>query len=195
MGVAVEEKYLTIEEYIEFEKTSDSKHEYRDGKLYEMAGAKLPHNLIAGEILILINLLLRSGKVNCRAVGSDQKIYIPSTNRGAFGDVTAFCGKPIFQDDNQFLLTNPTLIVEVLSDGTRSYDKGDKFDHYRALPSFREYVLVEPEKSWVQVRYLKDPENDLWQFSTVTNLEEIVKLQSLGIELKLKDIYEVTNNI
>ena len=129
--------------------------------------------------------------MNCQAIGSDQKIYIPLANRGLFGDVTVYCGKPEFHDKNSYLLANPLLIVEVLSKSTQSYDKGEKFDLYRSLPSFREYLLVAQDKPSVQARYLQDPENDLWKYSNAEGLESSIRLQSIGMELKLKDIYSV----
>lgn len=191
MGTEVAEKFMTLDEYIEFEKKSESKHEYRNGKLYEMAGGRLPHNLIGGKIFnLLTNQFEASGK-KCQAVGSDQKIYIPLVNRGIFGDVTVYCGKAEFHDENQFLLTNPLLVVEVLSKSTQSYDKGDKFDLYRTLPSFREYLLVAQHEPTVQARYLQDPENDLWKYSHASGLDSSILLQSIGIELSLKDIYSV----
>jgi Uma2 family endonuclease len=183
MEVAVEKQFLTLDEYIEFEKRSESKHEYRNGKLFEMAGGKLPHNLIAGKIFNLLSNYIETSGKKCHAVNSDQKIYIPLANRGTFGDVAVFCGK------GQYLLTNPLLVVEVLSKSTQSYDKGDKFDLYRSLPSFREYMLVAQNEPSVQVRYLKDPEEDLWQYSNATGLDGTVRLQSLDLVLQMKDIY------
>lgn len=135
MGVEVAKGFMTLEEYIEFEKTSGSKHEYRNGKLYETAGGRHPHNLIAGEIFSLIKSMLRAAGKKCQAVNSDQKIYIPLANRGLFADVMVYCGKPEFHDANQYLQTNPLLVVEVLSESTKFYDKGEKFDLYRSLPS------------------------------------------------------------
>jgi Uma2 family endonuclease len=189
MGAEVAEGFMTLEEYIEFEKTSESKHEYRNGKLFEMAGGRHPHNLIAGEIFSLIKVMLKVVGKKCQAVNSDQKIYIPLANRGLFGDVMVYCGKPEFHDDNQFLQTNPLLVVEVLSKSTKLYDKGEKFDLYRSLPSFREYLLVSQEKPAVQARYLQDPENDLWKYSEAEGVDGSIMLQSIGVELKLKDIY------
>ncbi len=189
--MVISKPFITLDDYIEFEKTSETKHEYRNGKLFEMAGGKLPHNLIGGKIFnLLTNAFDASGK-KCTVVNSDQKIYIPSVNRGLFGDVTIYCGKPEFYDDQQFLLTNPLLVVEVLSKSTQSYDQRSKFDLYRSIPSFREYLLVSQKEPLVEARYLQDPANDLWKSTWATGLESSILLKSIGVELALRDIYSV----
>jgi Uma2 family endonuclease len=147
--------------------------------------------LIAAAISTQLTLLLKTSNQKCKVIGSDQLIYIPSANRSLYADVIVFCDKPLFHDDNQWLLVNPLLIAEVLSKSTQSYYKGEKFDLYRTLPSFQEYMLVAQDKPSVQARFLQDPANDFWKYSNAEGLDASIQLRSIGVTLELKDIYAV----
>src|SRR5271166_5473431 len=130
----------TPQQYLEMERKADFKSEYCDGYITAMAGASREHNLIAGNVHGEIRSQLKARP--CEVYMSDMRLCVSPTGLYTYPDVMALCGEPLFQNDEVKTLLNPTMIVEVLSDSTESYDRGRKFGHYRRLPSLREYVLV-----------------------------------------------------
>src|SRR5690606_7579846 len=137
---AVPKKRLTAEEYLEFERSSEIKHEFYNGRVFAMAGAKRRHNLIALNIGSEIRSNLK-GK-DCEAYPSDMRVLVAEFGLYTYPDVSVVCGKPEFQDDVLDTLLNPVLLIEILSDSTESYDRGRKFQHYRSIETLKEYVLV-----------------------------------------------------
>ena len=128
------------------------------------------------------------------ALDSDTKTRLEAFNKFVYPDVTVPDGNPEYYVTpagkvRRDTITNPLLIVEVLSEGTRHYDKGHKFDQYMTIPSFREYVLIEPEMPWVRVAWLADPATGLWQMQTETDPAKSVHLHTLGLDLRLADLY------
>lgn len=153
-----------------------------------MPFAKLPHNIITANIIEAIgNAIDRSGKDYLVASGG-QKIYFSELNVGVYPDALAVCEKPEFYDSEQLLLTNPVLVVEVLSKSTRAYDYKGKFELYKTLPSFREYVLTEQSSVHVETRFQAGPQ--LWRDFTETNIDTELPLDALGFSITLKDIYK-----
>jgi len=191
---AVLEKTYTIEEYLEREDQSLEKHEFDNGNIIEMAGAFIPHNIVSGTCLRLLeNAFIESNNLFW-ALNSDTKIRIEAFNKFVYADVTVPDGQPEYYVTpagkiRRDTITNPLLIVEVLSAGTRPYDKGDKFDQYMTIPSFREYVLIEPDTPWVRVLWLSDPATGLWQMQTETDPAKSVRLHTVGLDLRLTDLY------
>lgn len=181
-------RLYTLADYLQKEAKSLRKHEYHNGKIVAMPYSRLPHNQISANILVALTIALEKPDKDYIVVGSDQLVYIPELNVGLYPDALVVCEKPEFYDDGQLLLTNPVLVVEVLSKSTRIYDLKGKFDLYKTLPSFREYVLVEQNKISVETRFQVEP--NLWRENKETDLNAIVQLESLGISLALKDVYK-----
>ena len=181
-------RLFTLEEYLEREKRTKYKHEYYDGKIVRMAYSRAPHNEIAINISTAIKIAIKGLPKKYRVFNSDQKIYFPELNHGAYADVLVVCEQPEFWQDNDLLITNPLLIVEVLSDSTQNYDRSGKFSKYKTLPSFREYVLVKQNRSYIETWYREEP--GLWRETIVTDLEKNIELRALGCSISLADVYE-----
>ena len=178
---------LTIEEYIKIEKETQTRYEYHDGSIFALAGGTVEHGLISGNVFGEIKMALRNTKDSCRPLNSEVRLRIETLNKMLYPDVMVVCGDIQKSAIDEHSITNPILIVEVLSNSTESYDRGDKFYAYRQIPSLEEYVLIDQYKALVEI-YKR--ENDLWKITRVVGLEESVELASLKIRLDLKHIYE-----
>jgi Uma2 family endonuclease len=185
----IQEKLMTYEEYLDFEEKSEVKHEFANGKLIEMSGASFNHNFICSQLIKLLGLAFDKNEMDCYPLTSDQIVQIPSVGKSVYSDVAVVCGNPEFVAGNTRVITNPLLILEVLSKSTEKYDRTLKFDNYRTLPSLREYVLVSQDEPLVEAFYLHDPENDLWKISRAHGLDAPILLRSIDCTLALKDVY------
>ena len=193
IGDAVSDTHLTLDEYIEREESSAIKHEFHNGKLLEMAGGTPPHAQIGGNFLTFLNFCLFKKQERFIAYNSDAHIYITELDKSLYADVSVVANAPILFQHYKTLITNPLLIVEVLSDGTQEYDKSEKFEFYQKIPSFKEYVLVHQNQAKVETYYCKNGKRNVWSYAFETGLSERIKLQSVGCTLRLQDIYrEVT---
>ncbi len=183
-------KKLSFNEFLIFEEQSAIKHEFHQGKIIEMSGAKLNHNLIAANIIRLIGNCINAQDKNCLVLNSDQKTYIETLDKSVYPDITVLCEAPQFYENRQDTILNPMLLVEVLSKSTEAYDRGDKFHAYCTLPSFKEYVLVSQDKAQIETWYLQDAKNNLWRHHLVTDLANSIELLSINCLLSLQDIYQ-----
>jgi Uma2 family endonuclease len=182
-------KAYTLEQYLLREERTLEKHEFFDGKILKMPNAKFKHNLIATNVSFAIKLALRGKATRYLVVGDGQKIYIPSENIAIYPDGIVICEQPIYYDNQEYLITNPLLVIEVLSRSTQSFDRGGKFDLYKSLPSFKEYILIDSRKYAVETRFQMSEE--MWRIRpAVTDKTQSVSLESIGITLALEDIYE-----
>ncbi len=179
---------FTLEEYLHQEVETGVKYEYHDGEIYAKTGGTLTHGLLCGNSYSEIRNKLRSSGSNCKPFTSEVKIHIKKKNSYIYPDAMVICGNIEMSEEHANSVTNPILIVEVLSKSTSNYDRGDKFYLYRQLPSFKEYVLIEQKKHVVDVHY-KSPKSDLWRITRYEGLDEVIKLQSLGIEISMADLY------
>lgn len=187
MSALPQRKYISPEEYLAAERESLEKHEYFDGEIFLMAGSSLKHVTITGNISAELHARLKGR--NCRPLQSDMRVHIPKTGLFTYPDVLVVCGKPEFLPDaNLDTLTNPVLIVEVLSASTESYDKSIKFDNYRSLESLREYVLVSQDAKKV-IRYTKQSDGSWVLMDFIGDKTEIV-LSSIECRLSMEDIYD-----
>ncbi len=186
MGIAQRKpRFYTPDEYLEFERNSEVRHEYLDGEIYEMAGANKRHNAISVNIIRLLgNQLLER---DCNVYGSDMRVKITSTEKYTYPDVVAICGEENYEDETEDTLLNPSLIVEVLSKSTEAYDRGGKFEYYQTIESFQEYVLITQEPFRVE-QYVRKEKN-IWTYFEFRKPEDVVKLNSINCELGLQDIY------
>lgn len=179
-------KLYTPEEYLAMERQADYKSEYLDGEIFAMADASEEHNLIAGNIFASPHSQVR--KHGCRAYISDMRNDMSKKGLYAYPDVVVVCGESEFSDKHKDNLTNPKVIIEVLSKSTEAKDRGFKFMRYRKLDSFVEYVLVSQDKSTIE-HYIRQS-NNRWLMTEIISLEDTVKLSSIGCDLKMADIYE-----
>jgi len=188
MAVPLPVHALSPAEYLLIEREADYKSEYLGGEMFAMAGATALHNLISANVLCELCIGLK-GKV-CAPYAGDLRIHTPSTGLYTYPDVSVICGPPEFTpaDDRLETVTNPTLLVEVLSDSTEAYDRGMKFEHYRSLPSLAEYVLISQKSALVEV-FLRQPDGT-WRLTPVNGLGASAPLASLGLELRLAEVYD-----
>ncbi|MFQ3607852.1 MAG: Uma2 family endonuclease [Chloroherpetonaceae bacterium] len=177
--------YATVEQYLAIERVALEKSEYYNGEMFLMAGASERHNLIAANIVAELRNHFR--KRGCRVYGSDMRIYTETTGLFSYADAVVVCGKPEFYDREQDVLTNPTLIVEVLSPSTERYDREKKFELYKGLESFQDYLLVEQQKPCVE--HWQKLETDEWQVSKVVGLESMLEIARYELHIPLSEIY------
>ncbi len=151
-----------------------------------MGGTTSTHSLINANATALIWHALR-GKP-CRTYTSDVRIHVPATGLYTYPDLSVICGRVEHSLENPISVTNPRLLVEVLSRSTEAHDRGAKFAHYRSIPALQEYLLLSQDEPLAEVFFRK--ENGRWELTPVRGLEGVVPLQSLGIELPLAGIYD-----
>lgn len=140
-AVAYGKSKFTIEEYLQMELTSQAKHEYYQGEIFAMSGPKVPHNIIAGNMFGELRQRLKGQ--SCRPFNSDQRIHVPQNSLFTYPDISIICGEIITLDNDDWNVLNPTVIIEVLSPGTKDYDRGGKFKLYRDIASSKNiYWLI-----------------------------------------------------
>jgi Uma2 family endonuclease len=172
-------------EYVAFEASSNVKHEHLDGQIYAMAGGTPEHaalQIAAGGLLVS---QLRGGR--CRGYGPDLRVHTQS-GLATYPDVTVVCVPSERDPADSLAVTNPTLILEVLSPSTEEYDTGEKFDHYRTLRSLRQYVLVSYREHSLVVWTRGD--DDQWRSATVRE-SEVAELRSIEARLDVRELYAI----
>jgi len=183
---------LSVKEYIQQEVESNIKYEYHNGKIYALAGGTLNHGLIGGNVYSEMRNKLKANKSKCLPFNSDVKLHIEESNSYVYPDTMVICGDIEQSTEDENSVTNPVLVVEVLSKSTAEYDRGDKFYLYRKIPTFKEYVLIEQKRHVVDVHYKRN-NSDLWQITRYEGLDKVIKLQSIGIEISMEELYFRTN--
>ncbi len=175
---------MTLAEYVAREATSEVKHEFINGEVFAMAGGTLEHGALAVAIGAQLSNAL-AGKP-CRIFSSDVRLHVPSTGASFYPDLSVVCGKVESPKEDANALTNPVVLVEVLSDGTEAHDRGAKAGHYRRLGSLREYVLVSQAERKVEVQRLN--ERGFWELHFFGPGER-VELTSLGVTFEVDAVY------
>lgn len=176
--------HYTLAEYLALEASSNVKHEYLDGQIYAMAGGTPEHAALAAAVIGLLFPQLRGGP--CRVHDADLRVRVRATGLTTYPDVTVVCGPRERDDEDEHAVTNPRLIVEVLSRSTEEYDRGDKFEHYRRLPSLVEYVLVSWREHLVEVR--RRDAGGQWSSAEAREGEQAA-LESVGARLDVGELY------
>lgn len=177
---------LTPQEYLAFERKAETKHEYFDGEMFAMAGAKRNHNVIAWNIGGELRQKFK-GK-DCEAYPADMRVFVPETGLHTYPDLVIVCGEPIFQDDVFDTLLNPILLIEVLSESTESYDRGKKFQHYRSIESLQEYVLVAQDEARIE-KYVRHGDG-FWMLSEAVGLESDIEFSAIECKIALAEVYD-----
>jgi Uma2 family endonuclease len=177
---------ISVEEYLELERTSNVRHEYLDGEIREMPGGNETHSRLKVNVVTSLQIALRETSA-CWLYNSDLKIKLPNSKIYTYPDASVVVGEPLFETTKDESLLNPTLIVEVLSKSTESYDRGDKFEMYQTIESFREYLLVS-QRAYRVEHYVRQTD-DSWLLRTYRGLEASVTLPSIHCALALADIY------
>ncbi|KYF78408.1 hypothetical protein BE11_35720 [Sorangium cellulosum] len=184
MGQAATRTRLSPAEYLAFERASEQKHEYANGEIFAMSGCTREHSLLAGNIQReLGNALLERA---CEVHTSDMRVKITSTGRYVYPDASVVCGDPVFEDAEVDTLLNPNVIVEVLSDSSEAYDRGDKFAQYRSVPSIIEYVLVSQKE--VRIEHFQRQPDGRWLLSILGSGMQL-ELESIGVVIDVDRVY------
>lgn len=186
METLISERVYTVEEYLRIEDESLQKHEYHNGKIIPVSGASFIHNAIAVNVLTALKIATRGQDSTYYVTNSDTKIWIEAIERFVYPDVAVVSGAPYFFEKRKDIITNPLLVVEILSPGTQKKDRTSKFDLYRTLSSLKEYVLVDQDQSIVSIFSQADD----WKETKARGMNQYVNLTSTNTVLELSGIYE-----
>ncbi|TAN52043.1 MAG: Uma2 family endonuclease [Methylococcaceae bacterium] len=182
---AVAKNFYTQEQYLALERAASCKSEYINGEIFAMAGASRAHNLISVNIAGALGGQLK-GRA-CEAYVADMRVKVSNTGLYTYPDIVVACGDIQLEDQHHDTLLNPMVIIEVLSPSTEQYDRGEKFAHYRRLPSLQEYVLVTQEHMRVE-HYLRDGER--WILTEWNGADAVLNLTTIDCRLSLREIYD-----
>ena len=174
----------TPEEYLQLEEQAEYKSEYRDGEIIPMTGGTTNHNEIS--LNLATELRFRLKKQDYRVYMADVRLWIPRHHVYTYPDVMLIEGEPIYADNGTTTVTNPVMIIEVLSPSTQNYDLGDKFTYYRSIPQMREYILVSQQQHHV-IQHTKTEAG--WLLSEYETEEAVIQLGSVDLELEVSEIY------
>lgn len=183
----IEKDRYTEDEYLRWEESAQTKSEFVAGQIRAMSGGTGDHAAVTFNISVAVGVALRGR--DCRGMSSDMKVWAS----GAFyyPDVTVICGPPQYRGRGTSVVTNPLLIVEVLSPSTEAKDRGEKFLHYQAIETLNAYLLVSQSAPQVEL-FTRGGDGD-WKYVLVTGLESVLDISPLSIRLLLADIYDQIN--
>lgn len=179
-------KTYTPAEYLAFERKATEKHEYFDGDIFAISGAKKEHVRISGNIYYFLRTQL-AGKP-CEIFNSDMRVKVSPSGLCAYPDVSVACAPLEFEDEEVDVLLNPRILFEVLAPTTERRDRTFKFGHYQQIPSLAEIIFVTQDAPFVE-RFIRVP-GALWQFDNASGLEGQVQLEAIGCTLSMAQIYQ-----
>jgi Uma2 family endonuclease len=179
---------LTEEEYLQFEKESQHKHEFFKGEIFAMAGASENHNEIFSNLFVELGTQLK-GKP-CKPYGSDLRIYIPQNTLYTYPDISVICKDTASSSNETESIIEPVIIIEILSESTHNYDRGAKFKLYRDIPTLKEYIMVDSES--ISVECFRINKTGHWELEEYRTLDQTLAIPALAINLSLSQVYEGT---
>ena len=182
----VEQKTDTIEDYLEFEVNSEERHEYINREIIPITGGTQNHNTIILNVATALNFALK--RQPYEVFITDQRLSIPECNIYTYPDVMVMTQPLAYQEGRRDTLMNPLMVIEVLSKSTEAYNRGEKFQAYRTLTSFQEYVLIDQYQVSVEHYTRKDPHQ--WLFMEYKGLQSILSFASIPAEIELTDLYD-----
>lgn len=183
MAIAKTDQQLTAAEYLGLERAAAFKSEFFAGEMFPMAGGSSMHSLIATNLAREVGNRLKGRP--CVPFNSDLRLLVVATGLYTYPDLSVVCGPLEFADAGEDTITNPTLLAEVLSDSTESYDRGKKFEHYRQIPSLREYLLVSQQEPRIE-QSVRSGDGE-WRLREAAGLDNQIELPSLQIVLPLAE--------
>ena len=182
------DRHFSLKDYLDVEKHSGLRHEFYQGTIFAMAGASQEHNRIVFNMTR--SLILQMQGNSCDIFGSDQRVHIPSNSLYTYPDLTIVCDPLIMSGEEGMSMTNPSVIIEVLSPTTKDYDRTTKFRLYRDIPTFQEYILIDSQSVLVEHHY-KDV-NGQWICRTSDQFTDSLALKTVDVSVLLSDIYKNT---
>ncbi|MCM0593072.1 MAG: Uma2 family endonuclease [Gloeotrichia echinulata IR180] len=180
-----EQRYYTPEEYLELEEAANYKSEYIDGQIIPMAGGTTNHNQIALNLSSELNFAFK--KQNYRVFMADVRLWIPQKRTYTYPDVMILAGEPEFFNNRQDIILNPQVIIEVLSKSTKGYDREEKFQAYRTIPSFQEYLLIDQNR--IHVEQFSKTGKKQWTLQEYDEEDEKISLVTVPFEMNFLDLY------
>jgi len=178
--------YYTFRDYLTHEEASNTKHEYLDGQIYAMAGGTPEHSALIASVTTHLSNQARGGP--CRVHMSDLRVRVLETGLATYPDVAVICGGWQRDAEDERTILNPTVIVEVLSPSTEAYDRGEKLEHYKRIPSLRACLLVAPDRREVEM-WTREAEAKPWSRALILS-GQVVEVASLGAKLELDAVYD-----
>jgi len=177
---------MTPGEYLALERSSlDIKYEFFNGEAFAMVGAGRNHNRINVNLTRELSYHFKTDQFACDLFSNDMRVKIKGSY--AYPDIVIFCGDAEFEDNEFDTLTNPVIIMEILSDSTEAFDRGDKFAYYQVIPTLKEYILVSQKKYRIEQFILSD--DNKWEYRSYEGRDKVLKMESIGCELRLSEIY------
>lgn len=183
--LAQDQPIYTLEEYLAIEEKAEYKSEYYQGNIVAMTGASLNHNRIVSNTHAALYNALQTKPYDIFM--SDLRLWIEKKDRAVYPDLMIICGEPELVEGRTDTVTNPTIVIEVLSKSTADDDRSDKFHAYWTLDTFEEYGLIDQYR--VHVEYFRRATEKQWELLVFTRPDDIVVLKSIGLEISLSDIY------
>ncbi|MFM9966211.1 MAG: Uma2 family endonuclease [Planctomycetaceae bacterium] len=177
---------LTAAEYLSKERRAEFRSEFYRGEMFAMAGNCREHCLIVGNLASVLGAQFK-GRC-CEVYSTNMRIKVSASELYTYPDVVVVCEKPEFQDTERDTLLNPTVLIEVLSRSTESYDRGAKSEQYRRIPSLREHLLIAQDRPHVEVLIRQANQN--WLLQETSDLEQTVTIPSLSVSLSMREIYD-----
>lgn len=174
----------TFAEYLALEAASETKHEYVNGEIFAMAGGTPEHSRLSVNVCGELRAALRSRP--CNVFNSDLRVRILATGLGTYPDASVICGRVELDPEDANTATNPVVIVEVLSDSTETYDRNEKWAHYRRIPSLRDYLLVSQQER--RIEHYRRNDDGTWTLRDVC-AGDVVRLDSINCTLSVDEVY------
>jgi len=179
------QRYYTPEEYLELEEAADYKSEYIDGQIIPMAGGTINHNRISVNLSAALNLAFR--QQDYEVFMGDLRLWISQKRTYTYPDVMILAGEPEFFTNRRDIILNPQVIVEVLSKSTKGYDREDKFEAYRTISTFQEYLLIDQTR--IHVDQFSKTGKKQWALREYDQEDEAIALVTVPFEISVQDLY------
>jgi len=180
------EKYVCVEEYFAREETAEHRSEYFCGDVFAMAGGTPNHNRITVNLASLLRSRFRGG--TCEVFASDLRVQVKKDFHYTYPDVVVVCGELKFLEGRSDTVVNPVVIIEVLSESTKDYDRGTKFTAYRSIETLTDYVLVDQDT--VHIEYFSKESDGTWRLRELFSAEDLLEIKSIQATIPAKEVYE-----
>jgi Uma2 family endonuclease len=177
---------ISEEQYLAIDRAAEFRSEFVDGEIFAMSGSSFRHAALQSNVLVEVANCLRG--TDCRVFGADLRVRVSNTRMYAYPDVCVVCGKELLADEQQDILLNPVVIFEVLSPTTEKYDRGLKFQHYRAIESLKDYILV--DQNQVLVEQFTRQDDNTWTLRDYRLPNQELTIPSINVSLPVRRIYD-----
>ncbi|MBW4623323.1 MAG: Uma2 family endonuclease [Cyanosarcina radialis HA8281-LM2] len=185
MQTSERQRYYSPEEYLELEEAADYKSEYIDGKMVSMTGGTTNHNQIALNFGTELNFAFK--QQDYRIFMLDVRLWIPKKRIFTYPDVMIVVGEPEYYNNRSDTITNPQVIIEVLSKSTKGYDREEKFEAYRTITTFQEYILIDQTR--IHIEQFSKTANKQWSLREYDEEDEAIALSSVSVQMSILDVY------